>query len=674
MNYPYPPLRNWSEYARISFHEFTQRFPAVTSSEAIDDVDDFMERHADHSIILISGDVSITQQQFAELCDDYHVAIAVDGNLDVDGYPSKLLYVSGDLHCDTISLDYGWDGVVDGRIVARHYFVSLDAEDDEVMNDAPHLRVDTPFLFSWFYGIDNLDLQPETVIFILGDWDYCHNLALPNAVFPWHEVVHVLRQELVDHVDYKNYDGSAWSHSNIKRALKSGQNIFIDGFDIACIEYQKAGQDAMTLKDHRAAYLAYKKSASLSPAYYCAWLGMADALFQAGAYEQALQHYQEAATRFPSRQTGLLNRAANFGARSAIRCRQLPLAIELASQSIKHNQELEYDTEDRAHAYRFRAEAHYLSGHETEAFSDLETALSLDDRHVPANWLMGLLHYRRGERALANKYHRNAADRNSDFSLTYDKADNTDFLAGDIIRVDWDTQDLASYALPVKDEVYWRAFMRNSDPMKIKQVPQALRSAALCMEILLDAEPGSYVPFVKYFPASSFTRDMAEHLVRRSPRNLEYIPQSMIDKSLCMLAPQGEDGFEIAYVPKDIVDYDVCLRVVQCGEDIDKLPHEFIDKALCLAAVHHSSSGIDHIPAEFLDDALYLVAIVYGNPYFFDNSIPGRYKTTAMLKKAIAYDKRALDAIAGHRFDAELYAHAQALYGQDADWADIGAA
>ncbi len=168
---------------------------------------------------------------------------------------------------------------------------------------------------------------------------------------------------------------------------------------------------------------------------------MARALHQAGAYKQAMALYREAAVRFPAAQTGLVNVAANYGSLCAIRCRRLDVAIELATASINHTCAGIYDRDRLALAYRLRAEAYLLTDREEAALQDLEAALFYDDRHVTANWLMGLLFYRRNDLERARQYHQQACDRDTSFSVYYDETDNTDFLGGAAIEVEWDKDE-----------------------------------------------------------------------------------------------------------------------------------------------------------------------------------------------------------------------------------------
>lgn len=449
----YPQLRAWSDHPHLNIDQLVQKFPALRAlrndfaNKERDDRDEDEEEIShllladleDRTIIMVDGDISVTQEQMDGL--NYSLMLAVDGNLHVDGRPSNILYVSGDIYCNTISLDNAWLlHPVGGTIHARHC-AWLWAEDHEDMCSAPVVKLETRFLFSWFYDIGNLALSADAAIFILADRDYCTSLDLPNPVFIWHDVVFVLKDRFVLQVDSEGSDAPDWRNDAIEAALQSGEDIFISGFDIRCTTQLKAAKEAMAARDYRSAYLLSKQAAALSPAYYKAWLGMGDALREAGAYEQALAPYQEAVKRFPVNQTALVNTAANNAALCAIRCRMLAQAIHLANVSIDHTQEGYYNGKLMANAYRLRAEACLLSGRQKDATADLVRANLLNPFHATANWLMGLVHYRNGAEQQARKCHKLAADRNADLVLYYDAADSTDFVSPKALSVDWDTQE-----------------------------------------------------------------------------------------------------------------------------------------------------------------------------------------------------------------------------------------
>ncbi len=428
-------LHAWSDYQPISMHEFATRFPQVI--QQINDAEAFCEEHRHHFVIVIDGDIHISQEQFSALWSDkheHHTKVVIRGNLQTEHCPINLLYVQGDLYCETMYLD---DSIlqIDGTVHVQH-FVSLAADNHGAMLHPPALRIQTPLLFSWFYDISDLTLSPETIIFMQGE-DGCGNQpGLPNLVFAQHQEVYVLKPELLGVIGDIEHDSASWDISKIAAALYAGQSIFLDGFTVESIRQQRQAEKLLAQKNYHGAWLQFKKAAQSFPAYYLPWFGMGEALRAANAFEQALTHYEAAVVRFPTGQTGLVNYAADYGAKSALRCRHLEKAFDLATASLQHNHAEREDS--RANAYRFRAEALYLLGKTTEAMLDLNRALALNTNHATANWLKGLLHYRQGEQTLAEKYHQKAQELAKEFMVSYDEADCTDFLTGEMTRVNWD--------------------------------------------------------------------------------------------------------------------------------------------------------------------------------------------------------------------------------------------
>ncbi|NHZ80921.1 hypothetical protein F2P44_16800 [Massilia sp. CCM 8695] len=574
-------------------------------------------------------------------------------------------FVGGDLYVDAIRLDGMQSNAVRGRVVAKSAW--LLAEDDCAMRRAPELRLDTQFLFAWFYRIDQLTFNPGAVIFMLGSGAYCAKLDLPNPVFSWHDAVHVLDGRFVAGVLCDGSDDYCWHSPSIIPALKRGRTIYRDGYDIACYPFHQAAQAAMAAGDHRNAYLLHKKSAAIAPAYYEAWFGMGYALLREGAWEQALGVYRKAAALFPKEQTGMINTALNHAALCAAHTRQLGLAIELASMSIEHNQESEYKESEAGKAYRYRAEAYLMSGRVAAAMADLEQALELDRHLESARWLKGLAHDQRNELERANADHAAACRYDKRYAVSYDTRGDTGFLYQADQRVDWDQIDAADIALPARDEAYWLNYMLHDESASLGRVPDAYRSDALCREVVRASGPHK-LGYAKYLPDSAFTREIAETLVASSPGWLENIPPRFIDKALVLLARPGTSGFALAQVPAAVIDFDVCVRAVQCGESIASVPPQHVNKALCLACVTAHARRLDEVPPELIDDDLIAAAIAHGEHYGFDHWLPGMYKTRALLELAIGRYKCALDAIPGYRVDGALFAYAEQRYGQDADW------
>lgn len=680
MQETFPPLADLTSYPHLTIAEFVEHFPGVEereikeSSEGYyaneDDLGTFQARWQNQTIVFVNGDVYISQAQVKSLREQYfHLLLAIDGHVQFENDVAGIFYVSGDLLCKEISLSYEWlHAPVGGKIIADNCAL-LYAEDDESTHHAPFVTLETPLLFSWFYSLENLQLDPQTTIFILADWDYCNDLALPNPLFIWHQCVYVLKDEFVNVADFESIDSFVWKEPRITSALAAGQSIFRDGFSLSCMPQLRAADDALRMRQYDQAYSHYKNATQISPSSYFAWYGMGEALFEVGAYEQAFDAYHVASKLFPAKQTGLVNEALNNAALCAILLGRLASAIDLATQSIQHTRENVYDRDRLASAYLFRAEAHLLSGRDEAAQSDLERAHDFDSKLGKVRWLFGLLFFRQGNAQLAEEWRQKAIKQHQRFSENYTDMQSTAFLHKPASRVDWDKSSAPT--TQEKDQAYWLKFMRSNVPEALKRVPVEFRSPQLCMEVLLACGPGPSVEFVRYFPENAFSREMAENLMRRSPWNLKFIPLALRDYSLCTLPSADNTGFDISLVPPNFIDYALCLHAVKYGEKVDMLPNSLVDKALCLAAIEHSCYNIQHIPTDFLEDDLYFAAIARASSYFFDSNIAARYKTPLMLQRAIDFDKRALDTINGHLFDTSLFVHAEKKYGQDADWPEI---
>ncbi len=684
MTASFPVPQPLDTYPRIGLQELRARFPNAKPSrfgdDEFDEFDDFYRYYESHEFVLVSGDVHIPPDWQPE--DLRGKLIVIDGSLQVAHCPLQVFLVTGELRCDSINLDESRMFPDDARVFARHW-ARVFAEDHEASRQAPIVRLQAPYVFCWFYQLDNIDLAPETVVFILSDWDYSHNLDLPNPMFRWQEALYALRGECAGWVSNPNSDEIPWCLEGASRLLAKGQSLFIDGFTLQSLPYKVTGDECLTAGDPQRAYLAHRHASALSPSYYCPWFGMGEALYAAGAYEQALPHYRHAAALFPPGQPGLVNDAANCASLCAIRTRRLDEAVEFATLAIENNREYleteDYQSKACAPAYRMRGEALHLMGRHDEALTDLRRAVALDERHGTALWLLGLLCQHSGDANEAERLRQEAIGRDAAYDVVYETApgalQSTDFLGATPTRVDWEEAP-AGYALPVKDEAYWLAVMAQSDPEKIKQVPTALRTTALCTSLLDKADAWTgWARFARHFPAEAFTPALAQSLVRLAGTNLSYVPPALIIRQLCLQAPlpdeRGSRGFALECLSGQLLDRELVLHAVRCGSGLQDVPEQFLDREVCLAALRLWPYELKHVPSALRDDECYFTAIVSGSMHFFTNDLPGVYRTPEMLKRVIEHDKRALDRIAGRDFDAELLGHAQALYGNDPDWADL---
>lgn len=661
-------LAAWASYPRLSMQAFRARFPAIPDG---DDKNDDGEL----DVILITGNLRLTQKQYLGILRHTGRRVAVDGHLQVEGRVSGVFFVSGDLYCHSAHLSWSWrSDAVHGRIMASDC-VHLSVGERITTRQAPACRIRTRFLFSWCHRLDRVDLNDDAVIFILIDWDESHNLDRPNPVVAWHDTVHVLAMCFTAEVIAADSDQASWDFDRIEAALRAGQSIYRSGFDMACYPVQRAADEALSVDDFRLAYLLYKQAAAISPSYSPAWNGMGEALWHEGAIEQAQDAYTMASDSFPQDEISLMNDATVMAARCALVLRRLPLARELATRALDHVDGNWLKVSGTAFAYRVRAEAHLLDGDLDAAQADLVLALEDDRSHEGALWVMGLVHFLRGEHEQARQFHAAAARLDDDLAVGYDQETDTDFLAGEPCHVDWDQAGPGAPDMPLKDEAYWRHFMACNDTVKITWVPLRLRTAALLQD-MIDARTeddeigrqGDWLRFLPSFPATAFTPALAQAVVARSPYNLERVPRALVDKAVCLQARPGLVGFSLAHVPEAVIDYAVCLRAVECGESIARVPPALVDKALCLAAIETKPAALNDVPGALIDDDLIAASIAFGTPWHLENEMPSMYLGVALLKHAISRHKRALDAISGNRFGPELYEHARHCYGADADW------
>ncbi|MFZ6674198.1 hypothetical protein [Undibacterium sp. Xuan67W] len=679
----FPAPLPWSDYPQIDIESFREQFPEIlfgygrTEESEDDPWEAFCAEFEDASILLIIGQVHLTQAHMQELSDTGHI-IVVDGDVDIEGDICSLLYVSGDIYCDNIYLGYCFSGGLPaysatGKIVARHY-AHIGAEDHEMMVPAPAIWLETPYLFSWFGNIDQLKLSSDTSIFIVGERGYDDGLDMYDAVFNGHDSVYVLKPEHASHLDSDGSDEDFWNLFSIRKDLQNGNSIFIEGFDPACMSLQRAGDDALSLNDYCRAYQYYKAAANISPQSYFALFGMAECLHYVHAYGQALIQYRAAASLMPAHQNNLINGALNDAAWCAVRSNQYSVAIELATKSIEFNQNYtNRGKEARGEAYRWRAEALYLMGEPTAAIADLKRALEFRPRHLESNWLMGLMYYLQGDEKLARSFHAKTCGKNGDLWLYYDQAKNTNDLNEVCTNVDWDRLSLSDFTALVKDETYWCDYIRNNGSGKLNRVPVVMRSAKLFMTVLQNEIPNlcGWAQFTDPFPDTAFTPEVVEYLVRCGGVNLRYVPKTMITKQLCMLANIEARSFDASAVPVEVFDEELCFHALSCGAALEDLPEHILSKELCLHAIRKNRYALEKIPAHLIDEECHLTAIVFSDPYFVKTHIAKPYKTPAMLMRAIDMDKRALDSIPGNMFDAELYKHAEARYGNDPDWLAI---
>ncbi|HEX6428354.1 MAG TPA: tetratricopeptide repeat protein [Niastella sp.] len=420
----------------ISYKEMLTRLPELarlkktdTSPDEAEDDDDNDDafNDDDDKVIYFDGDTTLTEDQKMLLRDHPSGArvMAVKGNLELTGGSRDNLYISGDLHCNAYY--QGYEQRIGGTIFARHY-ACFSGEDHEILHTTYPCKVNTPYLFAWFFDIGSFIASDKTVAFVMCNYTDYQKMELSNPHFYWQEDIYVLKPEMCYEVESRFYDSIYWNLDNIRKALEQGQSIFIEGFDINSWAQYKKAQEYIQARQKQEAFACHRKAMELSPNWYRVWLDAGQLLFNEGAYEQALPYLEKAVDLFPQKHKNINNRAADLYALAQTRLRRLDNAIEMATYSIESSKANPYDEDRRYFAYRIRGEAYVLKGEWDAARADLEQAVNMAWDNGSANWLLGLVYRHLGDVKKENKYYEIAKKKGEKFAADYATHNHADFV------------------------------------------------------------------------------------------------------------------------------------------------------------------------------------------------------------------------------------------------------
>ncbi|CAA9199178.1 tetratricopeptide repeat protein [Flavobacterium collinsii] len=618
-------------------------------------------------MLYFDGDVTLSENQLKTLKEkDYHFNIAVKGNLTLEGHfhtGCNNLWVTGNLYCDSLANTASLR--VKGKITAR-YFVSFLAEDHEVLWTTSKLKIETPYVFSWFYDLSNIKLNRDAIVFILCDGSDYQKMAFKNPCFFWHSEIFVLKPELLYPIYYGAVDDSPiWNFDMISQTLQKDESIFIEGFNPDSLLLEEQAKEYTRLQRSKEAFAIRKQQLALSPAYYDPYFRAGILLFNTGAYEQAIPYLDTAANLFPDKFKNLSNQAADFTALARIRLRQLDEAVKWADFSIgdkktdrdKNKDAYDYyNEEDKLHfSYRVRAEAYLLKGDWNKAKSDLETALDIMHDHSSSNWLMGLVFHHFGDAQNAKKYHDLAKKTNKRFEADYDINNSSDFFYKAPTKVNWTDENIEVTEI-VQDGAYWLDYLKREGYEEFNKVPKEYRTLDFCINAIKMIRSGYIVSIAKYFPKDLLeTNELIEALLEHSICSLNYVPKKCITKEL-LLKSKG-DFLDPKYIPAGLWDQELCDWAVTVTSELNKLPKHLLNYNLCLKAVQHKTHSIENVPDQYRDEHMYLTALAYS--YQKSHYIPSLYYSSEMICKAIDINPMAIDRISGKYINEHVFNHAK---------------
>jgi tetratricopeptide (TPR) repeat protein len=663
---PLAAARPVAQCQRITLDDFFARCPQASPHWDEAATESLHEWLGDDEVLLIEGDCALDPQWLADFQESDAAALVVTGNASLACPPERLLWVGGDLHCHHFNGTHGHWLRVGGRMVATHH-VSYWMEDDGITRQPPAMVIDTPVLYTWYFDVGPLVLPPTAVAFVMS-----HNWAPTHGACPvlnWHEAVHVLRDDCQSHVGADWHNTHCWDVQRIDVLRDQGESPYKPGIALhAAWPWQVDAADLLAIGEPQQAYGHYRRAAELSPGDGRLHLALGELLCEAGAYEQSLAHFERAAGLFPARQTGLVNEGLTEAARAAVRCRRLGDAVRWASLSIEHNRSAE-EPKVRTMALRARGEALLLQGKWHEAEADLLAAADLDPSNRSVSWLLGLCAHHQGQVGRAQELHTQACERDARFTAPYEVHANTDFLFAPPVHVDWGVQPVPTTHLQ-RDATFWGRLCAAKGAEALHRVPTEMRTRSLCLALAQAAAPGER-ELVQAIPAPVIDPEIALALARLHADNLAHLPPECITREVCLATPVEEGGFSLSHVPAAVLDREVVRHALRCGEDLSEVPPQWVDEGMCMDAVQSSSDNIFQVPTALRTEKLWAMAVAHGGTWFIANKLPSRWRCHAVFKQAVALQKKALDQIPGKWFDAELFEHAQALYGEDEDWPDI---
>lgn len=451
-----------ADFEIVTKGEALRRYPAIKESfEWWNDESD------DERLLLFKGSRHILPAWRALLKLHEAEGFVIDGDVELAWDWMPTLWCTGRLRGDCLSLTK-WSVAALGGIKAERY-VELYAIDNAFSRKPPGMRVDTPYVFAWFYRLDSLDLRPDTTVFIHLDPD-----ELPSnpayRQFAWHESIHALRDDLQDEIQHDDvedlsYSQTCWDMNAISSALQRGESIWREGFDPEALDLCAEAAGELARGERKRSWRLYRRAAELAPAYYPAALMLGRLLYEEGAFRQALPYLRRAVTLFPTCQPKFHCEAVFYAAMAALRLDQARLALTVLEDAqsrfgdkstfgvdphpdalwatgeaywlLSQPDHPEYRPEESEEALDEADDDGYVSHERWEASYAIDRVEAHPD-HAALNWLKGMMLYQRGELAEAESYRRKAAEISRQFEVGYDRHRSTAFLTPSATEVDWE--------------------------------------------------------------------------------------------------------------------------------------------------------------------------------------------------------------------------------------------
>lgn len=152
-----------------------------------------------------------------------------------------------------------------------------------------------------------------------------------------------------------------------------------------------------------------------------------------------------------------------------------------------------------------------------------------------------------------------------------------------------------------------------------------------------------------YVPIEMIDKEMCLAAAACCSRNTKFkltnVPSTIIDKELCLMATQiNIFNFGLNDVPKSLIDRDICMAAVRYdGRHLRDVPLNIIDKEICLEAIKENSYAIVNVPIEMRDRELCIEAVNHKGILL--HYVPLEMRDKEMCEIAVKQDRTALEYV-----------------------------
>lgn len=149
----------------------------------------------------------------------------------------------------------------------------------------------------------------------------------------------------------------------------------------------------------------------------------------------------------------------------------------------------------------------------------------------------------------------------------------------------------------------------SSNAYSFSLVPKELRTKALCMFAF---EKTAFN--IMYFPEQYITEALAINAVKHSGYILKYLPEKFRTREVCMIAVSDEGHGRLDEVPASVIDKEICLKWLRSSKNVAISPLDLIPDDLKDYDIYYAVAVLDHnelsrVPPEFIDEKMCLAAI-----------------------------------------------------------------